>query len=292
MAMKAKHAFGNLADVEKALQAGKIDSYDILFLDGDSEPKIGWIDANRIFRLVENEADFSELEAVIATKANAADVKALEAEVATKANAEEVDSKIKAALGEIECAPETYEKVKYEISDVPVGTLIDYRENEIRIMCLHDAEYHLQSVGTGGDPNKYYVTFKTYVYDDNVVGYKEHLGNAVDAEILTDFKTDEYGRRYQPTWLGVAEYDEATDTWTYYGANSNENKMIGWDYQLDLFDANGVMIASDSVRINLSNENCHYEIKPYYVGSMMTEVETLVNNKIAEVDSAYTVVEF
>jgi hypothetical protein len=292
MAMKAKHAFGNLADVEKALQAGKVDSYDILFLDGDTSPKIGWIDANGIFRLVENEADFSELEAVIATKANAADVKALEAEVATKTNAEEVDSKIKAALGEIECAPETYEKVKYEITDVPVGTLIDYRENEIRIMCPHDAEYHLQGVGTGGDPNTYYVTFKTYVYDDNVVGYKEHLGNAVDTEILTDLKTDEYGRRYQPTWLGVAKYDESTDTWTYYGANSSENKMIGWDYQLDLFDANGVMIASNGVRINLSNENCHYEIKPYYVGTMMTEVETKIEEKIKEMESSYEIVEF
>jgi len=292
MADRAKHAFGNLADVEKALQAGTINAYDILFLDGDTEPKVGWIDKNGVFRLVENEADFSELEAVIATKADASDVEALEAEVATKTNAEEVDSKIKAALGEIECAPETYEKVKYEITDVPVGTLIDYRENEIRIMCPHDAEYHLQGVGTGGDPNTYYVTFKTYVYDDNVVGYKEHLGNAVDPEILTDLKTDEYGRRYQPTWLGVAKYDDATDTWTYYGVNSNENKMIGWDYQLDLFDANGVMIASDSVRINMSNENCHYEIKPYYVGSMMTEVETLVNEKIAEVNSAYEIVEF
>lgn len=292
MAIKAKHAFGNLANVEKALQDGKIDNYDILFLDGDTEPKIGWIDANGIFRLVENEADFSELEAVIATKANIADVEALEGQIATKANAEEVDSKIKAALGEIECAPETYEKVKYEITDVPVGTLIDYRENEIRIMCPHDAKYHLQGVGTGGDPNTYYVTFKTYVYDDNIVGYKEHLGNAVDAEILTDLKTDEYGRRYQPTWLGVAKHDEATDTWSYYGVDSNENKMIGWDYQLDLFDANGVMIASDSVRINLSNESCHYEIKPYYVGSMMTEVETLVNNKIAEAESAYEIIEF
>ena len=60
MAMKAKHAFGNLSDVEKAIQGGKIDKYDILFLDGDTEPKIGWIDANGVFRLVENASDFSE----------------------------------------------------------------------------------------------------------------------------------------------------------------------------------------------------------------------------------------
>lgn len=304
MAMKAKHAFGNLADVEKALQAGKIDCYDILFLDGDTEPKIGWIDASGIFRLVENEADFSELEAIIATKANAEDVKNLESQMENKADVTEVDAKVGQAVtdsvseakaytdGKVEAAIAEHLTQKYEVVDAPVGTLVKMNENEIRIMCPHDAEYHLQGVGIGGDPNTYYVTFKTYVYDDNVVGYKEHLGKSVDAEILTDLKIDEYGRRYQPTWLGVAKYDETTDTWTYYGANSNESKMIGWDYQLDLFDVNGVMIGSDSVRINLSNENCHYEIKPYYMGSMMAEVETKIEEKIKEVESSYEVIEF
>ena len=286
MAMKAKHAFGSLSDVQKALNLGKIDSYDILFLDGDTEPKIGWIDAKGEFRLVKNEADFSELEAIIAKKADAEKVEAMEAEIATKVSAEEVKAEVEAAV------EKTAEKIKYEITDVPVGTLIKMTDNEIRICCPHDAEYHLQGVGTGGDPNTYYVTFKTYVYDDNVVGYKEHLGGSVDAEILTDLKTDEYGRRYQPTWLGVAKYDEATDTWAYYGANSTSNKMIGWDYQLDLFDADGVMIASDSVRINLSNENCHSVIEPYYVNKMMAEVETKIEEKIKEVESSYTVIEF
>ena len=89
---RAKHAFGNLADVEKALQDGKINKYDILFLDGDTEPKVGWIDRNGVFRLVENEADFSELEAVIATKADAADVEKLESQIATKVGAEEVEA--------------------------------------------------------------------------------------------------------------------------------------------------------------------------------------------------------
>lgn len=100
MAMKAKHAFGNLADVQAALDAGKINAYDILFLDGDTEPKVGWIDKNGIFRLVENEADFSELESVIATKANASDVEALEAEIATKVSVDEVDEKIEAAVAQ------------------------------------------------------------------------------------------------------------------------------------------------------------------------------------------------
>ena len=100
MADRAKHAFGNLADVQAALDSGKIDAYDILFLDGDTAPKVGWIDKNGVFRLVENEADFSELQAVIATKANISDVKALEEEIATKVSADDVDKKIETAVAQ------------------------------------------------------------------------------------------------------------------------------------------------------------------------------------------------
>jgi hypothetical protein len=303
MAMKAKHAFGNLSDVEKALKAGKIDCYDILFLDGDTEPKIGWIDANGIFRLVENEADFSELEAIIATKANVADVKALEAEVATKVDAEEVDVKIDEASARVvasaneytnkmvEAAMDEHLTKKYEITDVPVGTLVNINESEIRIMASANAQWVKQNVGEGGDANSYYCTLKTYC-PDGAVGYIEHLGNQVDTEILTDLKTDEYGFKYQPTWLALAKYDEATSTWTYYGKNSSKSKMVGWDYRIDWFDADGVMIESDSIRINLSNEDCHYAIEPYYVGSVKSYVDTQIEEKIAEVESAYEVIEF
>ena len=53
--LRSRHAFGNLANVLKALEAGSIDEHDILFLDGDTDPKIGWIDKNKNFRLVETE---------------------------------------------------------------------------------------------------------------------------------------------------------------------------------------------------------------------------------------------
>ena len=33
------------------------------------------------------------------------------------------------------------------------------------------------------------------------------------------------------------------------------------------------MIASDSIRINLSNEDCHYVIEPYYIANANVEVE-------------------
>lgn len=284
MAKKAKHAFGNLADVQNALNSGKIDAYDILFLDGDTEPKIGWIDAKGVFRLVENESDFSELEDAIATKANASDVEALETALKTKANTEEVDAKIAAAMDE-------HLTKKYEVTDVPDGTLVDYGEKEIRIMCKDDAVWVKQAVGEGGDANTYYCTFKTYAPID-AAGYIEHLGNKVDEEILTDLKTDEHGRKYQPSWLGLAKYDEESGTWTYYGASSTSSKMIGWDYRIDFYDASGVMIASDCIRINLSNEDCHYAIEPYYVNNVKSYVDTQIEEKISEVNSAYEVVEF
>ena len=52
---KARHAFGNSENLESALQSNAIDAYDILFLDGDTAPKIGWVDKNNVVRLVDNE---------------------------------------------------------------------------------------------------------------------------------------------------------------------------------------------------------------------------------------------
>lgn len=296
---KARHAHGSRQNLEAAIQAGKVDSFDVLFLSGENEtPAMGWITKDGKPIIIEqtdlsginaelsskaNITDVTQLESELAKKAGTEEVSQLETELATKASAEEVNTKfgkIETALDDVTNATHTHEKVKYEIADVPTGTLVKINDGEIRVMCPKDATFTKQAVGAGGNPNDYYMTFKTYVYNDNIVGYKEHLGEQVDAEILTDLKTDEYGRRYQPTWLGVAKYDEETDTWTYYGASSSVDKYIGWDYQIDWFDANGVMVASDSVRINLSNEDCHYAIKPYYGVSTTEEIETKVEEVV------------
>lgn len=285
---RAKHAFGQSSGIEVAKQAKKIDSFDILFLDGDTDPKIGWLDAQGNTVIVPNKTDLSGVEAELATKADAIEVEAQIGQAVTDSVATAksyTDGKVEAAINE-------HMVKKYEIASVPEGTLVDMRDKEIRVMCPANSQWTKQAVGTGGDANSYYMTFKTYVYNDNVAGYVEHLSGTSDSEVLTTFSTDEYGRRYQPTWLALAKYDEVTDTWTYYGANSSKEKYIGWDYQIDWYDANGVMIASDSVRINLSNENCHSVIEPYYVGSMKSEIESMVEEKVAEVDSAYTIVEF
>lgn len=282
MAEKAKHAFGALEKIDSALASGTIDAYDILFVkDASGKPYVGWIDKDGQKVICDDTAEFAELESQIAAKVSADEV---DAKIANKANVEDItqlDTKLatKADADEVE---RSYEKIKYEISDVPDGTLVSYRDNEIRIMASANCQWVKQSVGSGGKSNCYYVTFKTYVPNDNVAGYIEHLGDQTDSEILTQFATDKYGRRYQPTWLAIAEYDETTDAWTYYGAESNEDKFIGYDYRIDWFDANNKMIASDCVRINLSNEDCHSAIKPYYGVSTTEEIETKVEEVVEE----------
>ena len=309
MAMKAKHAFGALERVDENIKSGVIDSYDVLFVkDSDGKPYVGWISKDGQKEIVDPYAEVSKLETQVdeklAAKADAESVTALETELANKIDATEVDKKISTAATDsvatanaytnkvVEAAMDEHLTKKYEITDVPAGTLITYRENEIRICCPADSEWVKQAVGVGGDANSYYCTFKTYAPSDDAVGYIEHLGTQVDEEILTDFQVDEYGKRYQPSWLALAKYDESTDTWTYYGASSDTSRYMGWDYQINWFNADGVMIASDSIRINLSNEDCHSSIEPYYVSEVKTYVDTKIEEKLSEVESSYEIIEF
>lgn len=300
MPKKTKFGFGNSSNVEQAVKDGKINARDVVFLDENTDaPKVGWVTLDG--KVVISKPDLSEVNAELATKANAEEV---EAKIAEKADTVEVEEKLEKVAtdsvaaakaytdGKVEAAVKEHLVKKYEVTSLPEGSLVNYREGEIRIMCKSDAVFTKQAVGTGGDPNSYYMTLKTYVFDDKVVGYREHLGGQSDEETLTDLKTDEYGRRYQPTWLALAKYDDATGAWNYYGKNSSEEKFIGWDYRIDWYDANGVVIASDSIRINLANENCYFTSEPYYVGSIKKEIDTIVEEKIAEVEAAYEVIEF
>lgn len=343
MADKAKHAFGSSANIQSALAAGKIDEFDILFLDGDTdEPKVGWVDKNGEVVIVRSEdevivvdalpetgvvgsiyvfgedayiwngekfvnlckpTDVSELKDQLAAL-ESKDAEFAEKDVALEAKDAELEAKSvaleeKSAVIEAEVAEKidaeeadaVFLSKKYEISGTPKGTLVNYGENEIRVMAPADADWHLQSVGTGGNPNAYYMTFNTYAPSDDAVGYIEHLGDLADDHVLTDLKTDKYGRKYQPTWLAMATYDSGSDTWSYNGAASTADHYIGWDYQIDWYNADGVMIATDSVRINLSNEDCHYSAEPYYISNMMQTIEERIDAKIEEI-SEIPVVEF
>lgn len=108
MANKAKHAFGNSSSIEAAKAANKIDAFDILFLDGDTEPKVGWLDKNgeiciaegktQIVRVTELPTENGDENVVYiynnegyiwngtqcVSLAKSADLSALEAEIATK----------------------------------------------------------------------------------------------------------------------------------------------------------------------------------------------------------------
>lgn len=245
MSNKIGFGFGKSKNLEEAIEKGIVDKKDVLFMDGETtNPKVGWIDDNG------------------------------------KAVVIDVDAKVNAAVDTI---GHVYEKRKYEIENTPVGTLVDYRDKEIRIMCPSNAVYTKQNVGSGGDPNNYHITLKVYAPNDNVVGYIERIGNQVDNEILTDFNVDEFGRRYQPTWLAVARYDEKKDSWNYYGTSSSVEKYIGWDYQIDWYDNNNMLIASDKIRINLTNEDCHHSVIPSFATTIISQANTYTDEQIQKV---------
>ena len=192
----------------------------------------------------------------------------------------------------IDSIPYAYVARKYDISGTPVGTLVDYRDHEIRIMCPADAEFVKQEVGANGNANMYYMTFKAYA-PEGAVSFKEGDRGIIINEMFTfdgpASGIDEFGRRYSVCWLALAMYDEATDTWTYFGKNSTESKYIGWDYVVEWYDENGVKIGYDSVRINLSNEDCHNNIKPYYVANYATaEDVAAIKESVSSVSESYT----
>lgn len=314
--LRSRHAFGNTENLDAAISAGKIDAYDILFLDGDTDkPKIGWIDRNGNAVILEDEkadlskveedvdkleSSFTDLESEVAKKA---DAKEVETELATKANTEDVNLKIEQSVndvksytdGKVEAALNEHLVRKFEISNTPEGTLVNYGEKEIRVMCPANAVFTKQSVGSTGNANMYYMAFKAYA-PEGAVSFKEGDKGEIIDEMFTfddDFAgTDEYGRNYSICWFALASYDENSDTWSYFGKNSSFNKYLGWTYCVEWYDVNGVMIASDYIRINLSNEGCHSEIMPYYMADISKEFDTKIEQIISEVEAAYEVIEF
>ena len=321
MAEKARHAFGTLERVDEALALGTIDAYDILFLkDANGKPYVGWIDRDG------NKVIVQEDEEVIVVNGDSlpnvgepgkvyifnedgyfwdgekfvnlckpTDLTALEKEIATKADAEEVEAKInevESVLGDFE---NSYERIKYEITNTPKGTLVDYGEKEIRVMCPSNTQWVKQNVGATGNANMYYMAFKAYA-PAGAVSFKEGDRGVIVDEMFTfddDFAgTDDHGRNYSICWLALASYDQSSDTWTYFGKNSSTSKYIGWTYVVEWYDINGVIIGSDCIRINLSNEDCHNSMIPYYISDTTNEMKAYTDEQIASILESMTVVEF
>ena len=284
MAERAKHAFGMLENIDTALSNGTIDSYDILFVkDANGKPYVGWIDKEGNKVICDDAAEFAELEA----------------KMATKVNADEVDAKIANALDNLELNVDAEVVEDYEVAYKPDGTLVDYRDKEIRIMCSTDTQWSLQNSGEGADPNAYYIGFKAYAPNDDVVSFKEDLAEIIsDNEMYyfegNDFAGIDENGKYSVVWLPVAKYDETNDVWTYYGANSSTEKFIGWYYSVEWYNADGKIVASDCIRINLSNEECHSYIKPFYMTDAVKTANEYTDAKIAEIAeaSSYEIIEF
>ena len=144
---------------------------------------------------------------------------------------------------------EMLEHPKHKISSVPERTIVEYRENEIRIMCPEDAEFKQQEVGENGNANMYYMTMTTQAPEGAVAFNEGDKGVIVERNVSLE------GKKYKTIWLALAMLSGGN--WTYFGKNSTAAKPIGWDYIIEWLDAEGNIIETNTIRINLSNEDCH-----------------------------------
>ena len=209
--------------------------------------------------------------------------------LATKDSAGAMSASDKAALDKLVALdiPTTY-GAAYEISSKPTGTLVNYNGKEIRVMCPVDTEWALQNVGEGGDSSRYYIGFKAYAPSSDVVSFKESLDKTMTDQTMYYFEDNDFagidsnGRKYSIVWLPVAKHND-DDTWTYYGAGSTSSKLIGWYYNVEWYNAAGVCVASDLVKINLANEDCVHSVEPYYMSGYVTSTE--LETAIADVSA-------
>ena len=216
-----------------------------------------------------------------------ADISALKALVGTVPVEEQIEEKLEnydAALSKK--LEKAYEQVRYEVSHKPEGAQVSYRDHEIRVMCAKDTEWKLQNSGENADPTAYYIGFKAYA-PEGAVSFKEDLAEIIADQTMYRFEgndfagVDEFGRKYSIVWLPAAKYDEASDTWNYYGAMSSKQRYIGWYYTVEWYDEAGGMIETDTVRINLANEECFNHVEPFYMGNMIKEIA--VNGTLLDV---------
>lgn len=331
MADRAKFAFGSLASLDAALQSGRVDAFDLLCLYDEGVARIGWVDKNGTpvlidvpgddvlvvdelpetgktgviyivgevvyiwsgsqFIVISESTDITEIKNRVAAleelvTAFEEETAGFEEEIASKVDFDEADAR--------------YEPRMYEITSKPVGTLVDYFDKEVRVMCPSGTQFTKQNVGATGNANMYYMGFKAYA-PEGAVSFKEDDKAVIEDQTMYYFENndfagvDEFGRKYSILWLALASYDETSGTWSYFGANSTVEKYIGWYYSVEWYDAEGVMIASDCIRINLSNEQCHSAIEPYYIGSLTKEMKNYTDEHITKAIEAIVdipVVEF
>ena len=188
--------------------------------------------------------------------------------------------------------PSVYVSREYEVSHKPEGTIVDYRDKEIRVMCPADTKWAAQNSGEGADANMYYIGFKAYG-PKGAVSFKEDLKDTIEDDTMYYFENNEFagvdaqGRHYSIVWLPVA--NNVDGAWTYFGATSSNSRYVGWYYSVEWYNHNGVKIGSDLIRINLSNESCHNNINSFYgvENDVATEI-TSIKETVSEIEKSYT----
>lgn len=158
---------------------------------------------------------------------------------------------------------------RVEIGNVPTGTLVNYYQDEVRVMAPSGTTW------TANRENKYYMSAKLFA-PSNAKYFKESLAQQITDGTEYEFEgndfagIDEHGCKYSLVWFPIAELKD--ETWSYLGALSAIDKgFIGWYWHADWYDENHELIGSDIIRINLSNESCHSFEQPYYMTKYATK---------------------
>ena len=160
----------------------------------------------------------------------------------------DVDPEVLAGLATKEEVEEML-KQKHVVSGLPEGGIVEYKDNEIRVMCPKDAVYVQQNPGEGGNPNIYYMAMTTQA-PEGAVAFNEG-----DRGVIAERNVSLEGKKSKTIWLALASL--SGNVWNYYGKSSTGANLIGWDYIIEWLDAEGNIIETNCVRINLTNEECH-----------------------------------
>ena len=199
---------------------------------------------------------------------------------------EEVDSKIEGLVTD-DYAQAIFVKNKYEVTPIE-GMYVKYGIDEIRLNTQRVVPTH-QSVGTGGNPNAYYVTFKAYAPEGARYSIESN-GVSADPEPLP-LSVDSYGRYYSVIWATIATYDGTS--WTLVGDSSTVDKYFGFNFTFIWYaEDKTTILGADKVRILLTNDECHNDLVPDIVArrieSKLAELEAKIEDKYATIDSTVT----
>ena len=202
---------------------------------------------------------------------------------------EEVDARIPSVEG---LATEDYVdnisiNKKYEVLPID-GMYVKYGVNEIRLNTQRVVPTH-QSVGSTGNPNMYYVTFRAYA--PAAARYSiESNGTITDTE-PQPLSKDSYGRYYSVIWTSIASYDGSS--WSLYGDKSTVDKYLGFNYTFTWYaEDKTTILGEDKVRVILTNDECHNilveEPTARYIDDKISTIETTLENNYITIENGVT----